>query len=96
MSSGSWGCSDGEKCLLAHDLPASSDPFAQLYHTGAAARRRRKQNDYFASTTGLTAALTQRSMEEVHGVDVSWLHRPNKGEHVRRGGCWNGKERGGT
>lgn len=21
-------------------------------------------------------------MEEVHGVDVSWLHRPNKGPHV--------------
>lgn len=21
-------------------------------------------------------------MEEVHGVDVSWLHRPNKGAHV--------------
>jgi len=85
-------------CILEHDHLRSAttsaststadtssslhDQYSTLYHTGSAARWRRKQGDYFShnglvTTTRLSAAR-QRSMEEVHGVDVSWLHHPGK------------------
>ncbi|KAK3673397.1 Microtubules assembly and stabilization protein [Recurvomyces mirabilis] len=54
-----------------------------LYHSGNAARwRRKQQEDHFSHhqqrPTALSAGVRQRSMEEVHGVDVSWLHKPGK------------------
>ncbi|KAK0941080.1 Microtubules assembly and stabilization protein [Friedmanniomyces endolithicus] len=91
-------------CILEHDhlrsgtTPASSsiadtssslhDQYSTLYHTGSAARWRRKQSDYFShngrATTTRLSAVRQRSMEEVHGVDVSWLHHPGKSDHHRK------------
>jgi len=52
--------------------------YSTLYHTGSAARWRRKQDDYFAHSKTNLSAIRQRSMEEVHGVDVSWLHKPGR------------------
>ncbi|EMC99373.1 hypothetical protein BAUCODRAFT_401333 [Baudoinia panamericana UAMH 10762] len=82
-------CAHEGGCMLqeVHHDPSfsrgpSSDPLSSIYPTGAAARFRRKQDDYFANHKGL-AAIRQRSMEEVHGVDVSWLHHPGK-EHPRK------------
>ncbi|KAI7361599.1 RNI-like protein [Hortaea werneckii] len=56
---------------------------SQLYQSGSAARWRRKQaqEDYFSfdntlGTKRLAALGHSRKMEEVHGVDVSWLHKP--------------------
>ncbi|TKA80752.1 hypothetical protein B0A55_02698 [Friedmanniomyces simplex] len=64
------------------------EQYSTLYHTGSAARWRRKQGDYFSHngrpTTTSLSAIRQRNMEEVHGVDVSWLHHPGKNEHQRR------------
>ena len=73
---------DGAAPPLLHDLTAQSDPLTTLYHTGAAARWRRKQSDYFdVDKNRLGAgAGTSRTMEEVHGVDVSWLHHTGKGK----------------
>jgi len=44
-----------------------TESLAQLYHSGSAAKWRRKQGDYTSSTKGL-AAIRERKMEEVHGV----------------------------
>ncbi|KAK3066252.1 Microtubules assembly and stabilization protein, partial [Teratosphaeriaceae sp. CCFEE 6253] len=68
---------------------AIHEQYSALYHTGSAARWRRKPDEYFSTGTSQSAttslsAVRQRSMEEVHGVDVSWMHRPGKQEHHRR------------
>lgn len=57
------------------------DPLSTLYHTGAAARWRRKQSEYFDDDNKRLGAGAgrARTMEEVHGVDVSWLHHTGKG-----------------
>lgn len=76
----------GEVCVqldAQHPLldVSAADPLASLYHTGAAARWRRKHDDYFsASNTHVLTAVRHRPMEEVHGVDVSWTHHPGKSQ----------------
>ncbi|KXL47590.1 MAG: hypothetical protein FE78DRAFT_330202 [Acidomyces sp. 'richmondensis'] len=76
----------GEGCVqldAQHPLldVSAADPLASLYHTGAAARWRRKHDDYFsASNTHVLTAVRHRPMEEVHGVDVSWTHHPGKSQ----------------
>lgn len=84
-SSSSSGGSDagGDQLLDLSALQHSTtteEALSQLYHSGSAARWRRKeaQEEYFGYKTRL-AAVRERSMEEVHGVDVSWLHQPNRG-----------------
>lgn len=74
--------------------PSIYAQYSTLYHSGSAARWRRKQDDYFSyngrSTTSSLSAIRQRSMEEVHGVDVSWLHHAGKsGRSARR--CVRGR-----
>jgi len=76
----------GEACVqldAQHPLldVSVADPLASLYHTGAAARWRRKHDDYFASSSPhVLTAVRHRPMEEVHGVDVSWTHHPGKSQ----------------
>ena len=64
-----------------------------LLQTASAARWRRRENNLSNSNSDI-AKLRERAnselilrvavMEEVHGVDVSWLHHPNKGAIDRR------------
>lgn len=90
----SQACPDSLLERPLYQRSASTEaPLSQLYHSGSAARWRRKgaQQDYFSFSIGTGAnknsaglgtrltAVRDRSMEEVHGVDVSWLHKPNKG-----------------
>ena len=79
---------DGSTCMLHDHTPATDQAAAvsahnpqlsALYHSGNAARWRRKQEDYFNHQRPVLSGVRQeRSMEEVHGVDVSWLHKPGK------------------
>jgi hypothetical protein len=83
---------DERRALLDHPLydSTTSEPLAQLFHSGSAARWRRKQNDYFVPNRnseeviggkGLTSLTAVRGrMEDIHGVDVSWLHHPGKSQ----------------
>ncbi|KAF2774116.1 hypothetical protein EJ03DRAFT_370241 [Teratosphaeria nubilosa] len=58
-------------------------PLAPIYHSASAAKWRRTQEDYFTHSKQLSGR-GQRIMEELHGVDVSWLHHPGKDNHHRR------------
>jgi hypothetical protein len=74
-------------------LEAQSDQ-ALLLNTASAAQWRRRDNHPINSRNATLQKLRGRSnselvlqvkvMEEVHGVDVSWLHHPNKGIQQRK------------
>ncbi|KAH9823664.1 cell wall biogenesis protein mhp1 [Teratosphaeria destructans] len=63
--------------------PWAPEPRAPIDHSASSAKWRRPPEDYFTHGKQLSGR-GQRTMEELHGVDVSWLHHPGKDHHHHR------------
>ena len=75
--------SDSYSTAASTPLSPSSAPL--LLNSASAARWRRKESQHKVplareiKRSASDVELKADRMEELHGVDVSWLHRPNKG-----------------